>query len=152
MNRDIRRRLALVAALPALLGSGDAPTAVERLRDSCDAYVRAAEGAAGVEGAFCRAYVQGFLDGARHGYARDAAGGESGSESFLDRAVRTRLGRLRAEALQRQGSEFCMPLPVPFDEIVRDFQRELGTQQAAGITTPAGILMEVLRRRFPCPD
>jgi hypothetical protein len=147
MNGRAWSRLAPVAALPALLGSGDPPHAVERLRDSCTAYVHAAEA---VESVLCRAYVQGFLDGARRGYARDAAEPESGRESFRDRAVRTRLGRQRAQAPERQSSEFCLPMPAPFDEIVRDFQHKLVAQQTPGITTPAGILLEVLRRRFPC--
>lgn len=138
----------LLAPLTALLlGAGDLRLGIERLRESCNAYSREPDG---TEGELCRAYVQGYLDGARRGISRDVE--EPEVESFLDRAARVRLGRLRLETLQRSDPPPCVPSPAPLDDIIRDFERELANRSEAEAGTPALILTGVLRRRFPCQD
>jgi len=131
----------------ALLGSSDAPVAIERLRESCDVYERRPYAS---EADACRAYVQGFLDGGRHEIV--GAAEASDEESFTERALRVRLGRLRLRARQPQGHELCVPTPAPLDDIIRDFRRALGERSDEAIRNPATVLTGVLRQRFPCPD
>ncbi|MDJ0926694.1 MAG: Rap1a/Tai family immunity protein [Gammaproteobacteria bacterium] len=104
----------------------------------------------------CVAFVRGFIDGALATDPRVAMNVErelNRDESFAERAYRTRLG----QRMDRYGpsffADFCIPTPVPLQDIVNQVAAEL--RQVADRNEPARELVyRTLRRGYPCevPD
>lgn len=69
--------------------SGAAPISAPELLEHCRAYNDEPRSSAGL---LCAAYVGGFVEGVGALSSRRATSGDSGAESFTDRALRTRLG------------------------------------------------------------
>ncbi|MFT4941710.1 MAG: hypothetical protein ACI88A_004780 [Paraglaciecola sp.] len=109
----------------------------------------------GVDGQYCIRYIQGFIDGAIATDARvmlNAENAVSGSETFAERAIRTRMpGRAdRSRAAKLAG--FCLGDPVPLRDIVDVVVADLAAQQKS--TAKNEPAMEVvytsLLNNYPC--
>lgn len=103
----------------------------------------------------CGAYIRGFIDGAIATDPRvtlNVAQELEQKESFGQRAYRTRLG----QRLERFGPSyfagFCIPLPVPLQEIA-DRVREMLAAEPAVDESARELVYRSLRSYYPCqPD
>lgn len=103
-------------------------------------------------GASCLAYVRGFIDGALATDPRVTMNVERAlarEESFSERAFRTRLG----SRMDRYGpsffADFCIPTPVPLQDIVTSLVTDLG--KVDDRAEPAReFLYRHLRQNYPC--
>ena len=106
----------------------------------------------------CERYVQGFIDGAVATDVRvmlnvEAAQAREKSETFTERAMRTRIGTTDVQRAAGY-AEFCLGDPVPLREVVAKVVADLNTD-AGGLdsSTPArDLVYESLRRHYPCPS
>ena len=99
---------------------------------------------------YCLAYVHGFIDGA---VATDPRVSENVAmeierDKLRDRAVRTRI----KQRLERYGPSyfagFCIPQPVPLQNIVDLIKAELKTD--ANSATARELVYNVVRKNYPC--
>lgn len=139
--------LALVLAV-----AGPQPAAAwlsdEALEQSCHAFLA---DPADEAGAYCLAYVQGYLTGADSsatpGYTREAA------ESFADRATRKRLGTLRMQRLEADAAlTWCVDPSMPAVEVVRRVLTHLEAQEGLATLTDAEAVRAALAANFPCEE
>jgi hypothetical protein len=123
------------------------------LMSHCDHY---AEPVAKEDRIFCIRYIQGFIDGAvatDELVMRNVAEEYEKSESFSERAKRTRIG----SRLDRYGAsyyaEYCLGDPVPLAEVVEHVVED---SQDEGLveTYPLArdLVYRTLREHYPCLD
>lgn len=106
------------------------------------------------DGIFCLRYIQGFIDGAVATDERvtmNVAAEYQKEETWIDRAVRTRLG----SRMDRYGpsfyAEFCLGAPVPLADVVNQVVSSLQDGQSTTNTTSARDLVYLtLRTHYPC--
>lgn len=111
-------------AAPAEASAEIAPLSADELYSSCLAYRDDPDSAGG---RVCAAYLRGFLDGSRR--AGEDAEASSRSESFRERALRTRAG-----SRQTRPARYCLDASVSLDQLVG----ELLTRRVADAdSTPA---------------
>lgn len=109
----------------------------------------------GVDGQYCIRYIQGFIDGAIATDARvmlNAAQESAEGETFLERAMRTRLpGRLDREKAARLAG-FCLGDPLPLLAIVNVVVAELAAiEDEAAQNEPAmEAVYGALVKHYPC--
>ena len=108
-----------------------------------------------VDGQYCIRYIQGFIDGAVATDVRVMLNVEaeaSGSESFSERAIRTRKIDRNARLRAASYAEFCLGDPVPLVEVVAKVVDDLGERMKATDSpgTARDVVYESLRRHYPC--
>jgi hypothetical protein len=109
----------------------------------------------GVDGQYCIRYIQGFIDGAVATDARVMLNAESAlerSESFTERAMRTR-APTRGDHFRAAGlAGFCLGDPLPLRDVVDLVVADLAAlPDAEAKDEPAmGIVYASLRQHYPC--
>ena len=146
-------RLFILCGIAALLSSNARAVealSTEELVSHCVYY---AEDPEGVDGVFCVRYIQGFIDGAvatDERVTNNVADEYDRSESFSERAIRTRLGR-RLESFETYYAEFCLGEPVPLKAVVEIVITDL--QDAVRVSNQPlarDFVYSTLRNEFPC--
>ena len=106
-----------------------------------------------VDGVFCVRYIQGFIDGAvatDERVTNNVADEYDRSESFSERAIRTRLGR-RLATFETYYAEFCLGEPVPLKNVVELVIADLENEQRVENQPLArDFVYTTLRNQFPC--
>ena len=106
-----------------------------------------------VDGVFCVRYIQGFIDGAiatDERVTNNVADEYDRSESFSERAIRTRLGR-RLESFETYYAEFCLGEPVPLKAVVELVVADLENEKrVANQPLARDFVYTTLRQQFPC--
>ncbi len=108
----------------------------------------------GEDGIFCVRYIQGFIDGAvatDERVTKNVAAEYDNSESFTERAIRTRVG----SRLKRYGpsfyAEFCLGDPVPLADVVEVVVADLlELESFEGKEQARDVVYATLRREYPC--
>ena len=109
----------------------------------------------GVDGQYCIRYIQGFIDGAVATDARvmlNAESGQQSSETFSERAKRTRApsraDRFRAATL----AGFCLGDPLPLRDVVDLVVADLAAlPDGKGKNEPAmEVVYTSLQQHYPC--
>ncbi len=95
---------------------------------------------------FCDAYVRGFLDGAVSIDSRVRLVPEIGSESWLERARRTRLPRSRLFGRPA----YCIEAEVHRGQIIADLVAHAASSPPSAEVWAGDFLALVLRRMHPC--
>jgi hypothetical protein len=122
------------------------------LMSHCDHY---AEPDAEADRIFCIRYIQGFIDGAvatDEMVMRNVADEYEKSNSFSERAKRTRVG----SRLNRYGAsyyaEYCLGDPVPLAEVVEHVVEDSQDEKLVE-TYPLArdLVYRTLREHYPCP-
>lgn len=148
------KTIILLTALSLLCFSWQA-NAVEPLRaDTLKQYcAKFAEDPQSTLSQKCAAYVGGFLDGA---VATDARVAENvvnemeESESFTERAIRTRVyGKLR-DIGPSVYAEFCVGAPVPVEDVVLKVADNLQARESLEGIAASSIVYAVVRENYPC--
>ena len=107
----------------------------------------------GTDGVFCVRYIQGFIDGAvatDERVTKNVADEYDRSESFSERAIRTRLGR-RIQDFGTYYAEFCLGEPVPLKTVVELVIADLeNTKRISNQPLARDFVYTTLRAQFPC--
>lgn len=121
------------------------------LEASCDRFLGGSDGDG--NGALCLAFLQGFLAGAdtTPKALRDAENGEWYDESFSERALRTRLGRLRMMQV-RSATDYCIGDDVAALEIVDAVATYLKEHPETLSMTDADAVRQALVSSYPCDE
>ena len=129
----------------------------KELTSHCTFLVQAPEG---VDGQYCLRYIQGFIDGAIATDARvmlNAESAISGTETFTERAMRTRIpnryDRSRAAGL----AGFCLGEPLQLREVVNVIVKDLLALQVEPKNSdqdePAmEVVYRSLLKNYPCVE
>lgn len=149
MNRKPLLTLLLPAA--ALL-SAPAAQAVEtlstaELAEHCQHYSSKPESADAI---FCLRYIQGFVDGAIATDEKVAqnATADSGDETFVERALRTRTEFRRYPTYY---ADFCLGEEVPLRSVVQRVVHDLTNRKVASANQNArDAVYYTLRKSYPC--
>jgi len=144
-----------VSALAMLLPVRDAgavePLSTAELAEHCAHY---SENPDGEDAIFCVRYVQGFIDGAVATDERvtlNVAAEYERTESYSERATRTRLGRRSARYGPTYYAEFCLGAPVPLKEVVEKVVHDLMIREVVDEQLPARVAVYgTLRKEYPC--
>ena len=144
----------LILCGAALLAAHDARAvealSTEELVSHCIYYEEQPES---VDGVFCVRYIQGFIDGAvatDERVTNNVADEYERSESFSERATRTRLGR-RVERFETYYAEFCLGEPVPLRTVVELVVADLeNADRVANQPLARDFVYTTLRAQFPC--
>ena len=152
----ITRLLAgLVTAMFALAMASTAdavePLSTEELTLHCAVYEDDPDGEDGI---FCVRYIQGFIDGAVVTDERvtyNVADEADRSESFTERAIRTRV----SSRVDRYGpsvyADFCLGEPVPLREVVEVVvDNLLNTEFVREMPLARDVVYASLRTTYPC--
>ncbi len=151
-------RLGWLAALAAVCFFAERAEAVEalsteELAEHCEIYLNEPDGEDGI---FCVRYIQGFIDGAVATDERvtlnvaDEFEGEE-TESFTERAIRTRLGNRLQEFGSSYYPEFCLGEPVPLKEVVDLVVADvLDPLRTMNRPLARDVVYTTLRREYPC--
>jgi hypothetical protein len=141
--------LALAAATPlaAMEWLSDS-----ELEQSCDRFL---EDSSSSDGVLCLAFLQGFLAGADTVEPRTVANATKsdsvGSESFSDRATRTRLGTLRMMHLQSASkADYCLDPDIPAVEVVETIATYLKDHPDSLQLTNSEAARKALIHNYPC--
>lgn len=151
-------RDALIAAASLALALMVAPAAwavealsTEELISHCEVFYDEPDG---VDGIFCVRYIQGFIDGAVVTDERvtiNIAEELDRSESFSQRAIRTRVGSRLDLYGPSVYAEFCLGEPVPLravvDVVIADL---LDPEKIADMPLARDVVYATLRREYPC--
>lgn len=122
---------------------------VEELQASCDALL---SGATDRNGSICRAFVHGYLLGSdRPASPQRPVKAPAASESWSDRALRTRVNPVLLQRVQSSGpSPYCIEEGTALDEVVRTIADHISAHPAAADVGNGAIVREALVRHFPC--
>jgi hypothetical protein len=128
------------------------------LRQSCEAF---ATSPYSPEGSTCVAFVQGFLLGANRIVvvedgsieARSPGSESPGKETFMERAVRTRLGNSHIERINEASAvKYCMDENIAVADLIQAISDYLSSStHTTGMTDPKALQL-ALAERFPCGD
>lgn len=123
----------------------------EELAEHCEIYLNEPDGEDGI---FCVRYIQGFIDGAIATDERvtfNVADEYDRSESFTERAIRTRLGNRIEEFGSSYYAEFCLGEPVPLKDVVDVVVADiLNPARITNRPLARDVVYATLRREFPC--
>ena len=138
---------ALLAVAPAWTAAAPLLTA-ESLRDDCRAYQADAGRAAAVR---CEQYVLGFIHGvlASDGAAASRAQASRRAESWIERAMRTRLGRAQVRTAPVR-LVYCFDDPLPMAEVIARILDHLDSDSRAVGKSAADVLQSVLEEHYLC--
>ena len=145
--------LAIAGIALTLLSPAQAvePLSTEELTLHCAVYE---EDPDGEDGIFCVRYIQGFIDGAVITDERvtyNVADEADRSESFTERAIRTRV----ISRLNRYGpsvyADFCLGEPVPLREVVEVVvENLLNNEFVREMPLARNVVYATLRTNYPC--
>lgn len=103
----------------------------------------------------CVAYVGGFLDGAiatDERVAENVLGEVEESETFAERAIRTRVyGRMR-DFGPSVYAEFCVGQPVPIKDVILHVAEEMSSRESLVDIAAQSIVYASLRKHYPCEE
>ena len=146
---------ALIAFAMTVAPTADAvePLSTEELTMHCAVYE---EDPDGEDGIFCVRYIQGFIDGAVITDERvtyNVADEADRSESFTERAIRTRV----ISRLDRYGpsvyADFCLGEPVPLREVVEVVvENLLNNEFVREMPLARNVVYATLRTNYPCEE
>lgn len=145
--------LALVLASGAVIPAAHAVEALstDELVAHCSHYEKRP---GSKDGIFCVRYIQGFIDGAvvtDERVTMNVADDIGKGESFLDRALRTRLGGQIARYGPSYYAEFCLGEPVPLAEVVKRVIEDLNDPERRAESMLARVVVyHTLRDAYPC--
>lgn len=134
------------AALFAALGAAEI-TQADNLAGLCSGGDKAAPDAA------CRAYLEGFLDGALltdTAIAEHVIEDEHFFDTFTERALRTRLNSSRFVPPATSMAGFCLPNGVARQDVVEQLAHELEAMPV-GESSFAASVYQLVKLRWPCP-
>lgn len=111
----------------------------------------------GVDAQYCIRYIQGFIDGAVVTDVRVLLNAEAASnrtESFSERAKRTRAPGIRDQFRAARLAGFCLGDPLPLKDVVEVVVLDLVALNIDDTAdSPArGAVYASLREHFACPD
>lgn len=114
----------------------------------------------GVDGQFCVRYIQGFIDGAIATDARVMLSAESaftGTETFTERAIRTRIPNRTERSRAASLAGFCLGEPMSLREVVNVVVADLTAQQVKPESLdkdePAmEVVYKSLLKNYPCKE
>ena len=139
-----------IAALAASNAKAVEALSTEELVSHCIYYEQDPES---VDGVFCVRYIQGFIDGAvatDERVTNNVADEYERSESFTERATRTRLGS-RIDRFETYYAEFCLGEPVPLKTVVELVVTDLeNADRVANQPLARDFVYATLRTQFPC--
>ena len=137
--------------LVAAAGANATETADQALRHSC---LQAKQQASHPQAGLCRAYIEGFLDGA---LLTDAAIIQSimdepdARSTFFERAYRTRVGTTRKPLPPTYLAKFCLPDSMDSAEIVATLVQHFDEEMLK--TQPLKhVLYQTLKDVYSCSD
>lgn len=109
----------------------------------------------GADGQHCIRYIQGFIDGAIATDARVMLNAETAlerSETFTERAIRTRVPSRRDRSRASRLAGYCLGDPLPLQEVVDVLVAELAAlADAVGSDEPAmDVIYRSLQQHYPC--
>ena len=102
----------------------------------------------------CRAYLEGFLDGALltdTAIADHAVEDKEFLDAFTRRAFKTRVGSPRFAPPATSMADFCIPEDLPRQEVVAQLSRELAGMPVDDASL-ADTVYRLVKARLPCPD
>jgi hypothetical protein len=140
------------SALFALL-SGAVPAqallSAEKLQESCRAYAAAPDSH---DALVCASYIQGYLDAARSGAELLVQPPDrgSGSETWEERATRTRLGKNYLDALRKRQHRYCIAPSISLSDLVTQLLQYLRTHPPRAQTTAADAVSRTLALHYSC--
>lgn len=124
---------------------------IEELISHCEAY---GEEPDGLDGTFCVRYIQGFIDGAVVTDERvtyNIADEFYGTESFTQRAMRTRVGSRMNLYGPSVYAEFCLGDPLPLRSVVEAVISDLlNKEMIQSMSLARDLVYTTLRREYPC--
>ncbi|HET6566136.1 MAG TPA: Rap1a/Tai family immunity protein [Xanthomonadales bacterium] len=124
------------------------------LRESCEAFATLPYS---LEGSSCLAFVQGFLLGSNRIVVVEDGSIETRSEpnkeTFVERAVRTRLGNSHIERINDASEvKYCIDESTNVADLVQAISDYLSSStHTTGMTDPKALQL-ALAERFPCND
>ncbi len=143
--------LALVALLPARNAQAVEPLSTPELAEHCAHYFEDPEGKDAI---FCIRYVQGFIDGAVATDERvmlNVAAELDETETFSERAKRTRLNRETGRFGATVYADFCLGEPVALKEVVVKVVQNLMNRKFLDEQLLArDAVYSTLRNEYPC--
>jgi Rap1a immunity proteins len=96
------------------------------------------------EGRACAAYVRGFIEGSDRIVLRESDPGVQQSESFSERALRTRLGRISPK------SEYCLQSALSLQEFIAHMLAYAEDHPPASDVSASALLYGTLHRFYRC--
>jgi len=150
MTRGLTLLIALLLASPTARAVEALTT--DELMSHCEKYY---DEQAREDRVFCMRYIQGFIDGAvatDELVMRNVIEEYGMSESFSQRAARTRIGN----RLDRYGAsvyaDYCLGDPVPLKEVVEYVvQDATDPERVAANPLARDLVYQTLREHYPCP-
>jgi len=150
MTRSLMLLIALLLASPTARAVEALTT--DELMSHCEKYY---DEQASEDRVFCMRYIQGFIDGAvatDELVMRNVIEEYGMSESFSQRAARTRIGN----RLDRYGAsvyaDYCLGDPVPLKEVVEYVvQDATDPERVAANPLARDLVYQTLREHYPCP-
>ena len=121
----------------------------EELSVHCSHYEKDPQGADAI---FCVRYIQGFIDGAVATDERVVSNIVTGKEeeTFSERAIRTRLGKLRLYG-STYYADFCLSDPIALTEAVEKVVAELMNKTVLNKAVLArDVVYQTFRTHYPC--
>ena len=103
--------------------------------------------------AVCHAYIEGFLDGALvtdTAIVRNVGGEEDMFSNYTMRALRTRVGEVRAPLPATFLADFCLPEESERRSVVQDLAEELATLDFAAEPITEAVYRQI-KESYPCP-
>lgn len=145
INGHARRTSGVLALLWLLVAAELSPA--ENLSGLCSG------GDEEVAGVACRAYLQGFLDGALltdTAIAEHAIEDEHFFDTFTARAIRTRLNSSRFVPPATSMADFCLPADVARQDVIEQLASDLGAMPVDQ-SSFADSVYQLVKVRWPCP-
>lgn len=155
-SRNLALGLRVVTVMLVTLSAAPAAWAVEALSTAelashCDRYH---DENASEDRTFCVRYIQGFIDGAvatDERVTNNVTREYQQSESYSERAARTRIGARLARYGSSVYAEFCLGDPVPLAEVVERVVADLADGAVvAQFPLARDLVYRTLRSQYPC--
>lgn len=103
--------------------------------------------------AVCHAYIEGFLDGALvtdTAIVKNVGGEEDIFSSYTLRALRTRVGEVRAPLPATFLADFCLPEEIERRAVVTDLAEELAALDFSAEPITEAVYRQI-KQSYPCP-
>jgi hypothetical protein len=103
--------------------------------------------------AVCHAYIEGFLDGALvtdTAIVRNVGGEEDIFSSYTLRALRTRVGEVRAPLPATFLADFCLPEGIERGAVVTDLAGKLAALNVTAEPITEAVYRQI-KQSYPCP-
>ena len=141
----------LAALLPLSNVQAVEPLSTSELASHCTHYLSDPQG---LDAIFCVRYIQGFIDGAVATDKRvtlNVVAEYSRTETYSERAMRTRGARRLSQYGPTVYAEFCLGAPVPLKVVVEQVVQDLeNTALGTGESHARAAVYQTLRATFPC--